>query len=369
MKRSATHPRVAAGQGVPVPRPGAMVHIPTRHHRTLMQLASLLLLAPLLVLVLSGKARADCLESTGNANTVMFSFPGTITVPNNVAPGTILAYSKPTQPSNPQAVLWCFGTTNSGITNDIGAQPVNNNTLYPTGIAGLSYRILHPDTSSPLHAYPYESVSPGYYPLNVASVLQLVATGNIANGSQLSGQIAQWDFDLYQKQCHGNSGDHGRGNNCQYVRVAQQPVLLFNISSVRFVSPACSITTDPTNVTLPTVLSSQFSGMGSTTGTTPFAVQLNCSNPTTLTITLQTNSPVNGATGVIASTSGAGYAQGVGVQLLDHNAQPVQFGTPISVAGVQNGGVSIPFSARYYQTGVVSGGQVNATATYTINYP
>ncbi|MDA3914394.1 fimbrial protein [Oleiagrimonas sp.] len=337
-----------------------------RHRPAWQQLAGLLLLVSLLGLAPLGKARANCQENTGTS-AVNFSLPSTITVASNTVPGDILYTSPVVSPTNTQT-LSCNGTTYSGIVNNIGAQPSSGNTLYPTNVPGVSFRILHPDTSNPLHAYPDELIPPGIFQFSVASSLQLVATGIITNGSQLSGQIAQWNIDRYQIKCRGHSGKHHHGNNCNEVPVGPEPVQLFTISSVRFVAPACTITTDPTNVTLPPVLSSQFSGMGSTTGTTPFAVQLNCSNLTSLSITLQTSNPVNGTTGVIAP-AGAGYAQGVGVQLLDQNDQPVQFGTAISAGLSQSGVVSIPFSARYYQTGVVSGGQVKATATYTINYP
>ncbi|MDA3914392.1 MAG: fimbrial protein [Oleiagrimonas sp.] len=324
-------------------------------------MAGLLLLAPWLALAMPGSAFANCQSNSGNPGTVIFQFNGPITVPNNVTPGTILATSSPVVPSNPQTIT-CVGNTNSGIVNNIGASPGSDNTLYPTNIAGLSYRLLYPDSGNALKNYPNQSVGMGSISFNGATALQLVATSTIANGSRLSGTLAQWNVDRCNiisffgfTFCFGNQ--------------PTQPVMTYSVSSVRFVSPACSVTTDPTNVTLPQVLSSQFSGTGSTAATTPFAIQLNCANVTTLSITLQTNNPVNGATGVIASSTGRGYAQGVGVQLLDHNAQPVQFGTAISVDGPQSGDVSIPFFARYYQTsGTIGSGQVKATATYTLNY-
>lgn len=353
-------------------RPRAVASGPLQGCRSWLQRAGGLVLVTLFGLVLAGTARADCSQNWGNSSTVTFALPSTLTVANNVAPGTILYTSPTVSPSNPQT-LFCMGATSSGIVNSIGAPPGSDNTLFPTNVAGVSYRILHPDTGSPLHAYPNEPVPQGLVSFSVASALQLVATGSIPSGSQLAGgQIAQWNIDRFALQCSGNSKKHGkgRGNNCTYVPVGPQPVQLFNIPPIRFVTPACSVTTDPTLVTLPPVLSSQFAGTGSTTGTTPFAVQLSCANVTALTITLQTNTPVPGTTGVIASTTGTGYAQGVGVQLLDHNSQPVPFGTAMVVGGAQSGAVSIAFFARYYQTaGTISGGQVSATATYTLSYP
>jgi type 1 fimbria pilin len=128
------------------------------------------------------------------------------------------------------------------------------------------------------------------------------------------------------------------------------------------------VAVDPTVVTLPTVYVSAFTGTGPTTGQTPFNVQLTCSGKVNLAITLATSNP--GATGVIAPTSGTGYAQNVGVQILDGSGSPVPFGTAIPAGTTANGAFSVPFYARYYQTSAnVSGGNVLATATYTLTYP
>jgi type 1 fimbria pilin len=72
---------------------------------------------------------------------------------------------------------------------------------------------------------------------------------------------------------------------------------------------------------------------------------------------------------VIANTAGGGYAQNVGVQVLDSRGNPIPFGTAISAGTVTAGTFNVPLDARYYQTGAsVTAGQVNATATYTITY-
>jgi type 1 fimbria pilin len=129
---------------------------------------------------------------------------------------------------------------------------------------------------------------------------------------------------------------------------------------------------DPTVVTLPVVITSNFGAPGSVAGQTPFNVQLNCPSAAAganLAITLATSNPVAGATGVIANTSGSGYAQNVGVQVLDRNGNPVSFGTAIPAGTVTAGSFNVQLGARYYQTGAsVTAGQVKATATYTITY-
>lgn len=78
--------------------------------------------------------------------------------------------------------------------------------------------------------------------------------------------------------------------------------------------------------------------------------------------------------GVLALSSQAGAATGVGVQVLkgDAGAQTaVQSGAAWGVTSrwQSNGRIQLPFSARYYQTAdTVTLGPANATATYTISY-
>lgn len=133
---------------------------------------------------------------------------------------------------------------------------------------------------------------------------------------------------------------------------------------------ACSVAIDPTVVTLPTISTSALTGAGSTTGKQPFNVQLSCPAGANLYVTLATSNPQAGTTGVIAPTTGSGYAQNVGVQLLKSDgATPVSFGTAISEGTTTNGIMNLPFYAQYYQTGTsASAGNVTATATYTLTY-
>lgn len=311
--------------------------------------------------VFSNKAHADCSYDSGSASIITFAPPSTITVPTNTRVGSVLWTSAPITPSN-KLVLDCYGTTTSGIMNSVAGQPTGDDTIFPTNISWLSYRILHPDTSSPLHATPNEPVDVGNQvsriKFAVASALQLVVTGPITYSGQLSGQLGVWQMTYLS--CPGffcQSGTH--------------PIATFTTSTVRFVVPACTVAVDPTVVTLPTVMASNFGGVNSTTGQTAFAVQLTCSASSKLSITLATRAAARGVsgTGVIAPTSGPKMAQGIGVQILDNSSQPITFEKAIPAGTTSSGAFSIPFYARYYQTATpVSGGQVSATATYTLTY-
>lgn len=345
-------PLLSAEQGT------AVRDMRVRHSVAVLRVAALLL--GFLLITLAGRARADCGADFSQPGSVTFAPPATITLPNSLAVGTILWTSSPITPVN-SPTLFCTGTTNSGVQNNIAGQPSGgDDTLFPTNVPGLSYRLLQPDASNPLHAYPNQAIAQGFIQLNAATALQLVVTGSVTPGSSMSGgQLAQWNVNL----CNFHNGA------CRGNQVTPSPVVVFNTSGITFLAPACTVAVDPTVVTLPTVYASAFPGTGTTTGQTPFNVQLTCSGKANLAITLAASNPQAGATGVIAPTSGSGYAQNIGVQLLDGSGNPVSFDTAISAGQTTNGAFNVPFYARYYQTAPgATAGRVTATATYTLTY-
>lgn len=338
----------------------AVVQTQPRHRTGHGPLAALLF--AMAALALSGRAHANC-TNTNSPGSVTFSPPnGQITLSSTgTAIGTILWTSSQATPAN-YPTLTCTGTTNNGVVSSYGAPVGSDNTLYPTNLSWLSFRILHPDTSSPLSSYPNNASIPANTAgtaFSVASALQLVVTGVIPQGQQGStqqmtipaGQLAQWNVDM-------TSGT--------------KPVEIFKITNINFVIPTCTAAIDPTVVTLPAVSATAFTGKGSTAGQQPFQVQLNCVSGANLSITLSTtNASGANSLGVIANTTGTGYATNVGVQLLQQNGStPVTFNTAISEGATQNGAMNLPFFAQYYQTSnnTVAVGQVSATATYTLTY-
>jgi len=336
----------------------AAVQTHPRHRAGYVQLAVLLL--ALVALALSGLAHATC-SDTNNPGSVTFSPPGgQITLSSTgTAIGTILWTSSQATPVN-YPILNCAGTTNNGVVSGYGPPVGSDKTLFPTNLSWLSFRILHPNTSTPLSAYPNNAPVPtGLVAFSIASALQLVVTGTIPQGQQGStqqmtipaGQLAQWNVDMTS------------GTN---------PVEIFQITNIKFVIPTCTAAVDPTVVTLPTVSASTFTGKGSTADQLPFQVQLNCVSGANLSITLRTTNQFGARSlGVINNTTGPNYATNVGVQILKQNGStPVKFNAAIPVGATQNGTMNLPFYARYYQTSTnnVTVGQVSATATYTLTY-
>lgn len=319
------------------------------------------------MVIAPSSAWATCWFTSGAATTVTFN-AGTITLTPSTTLNKVLWTSNTANPANPP-VLTCDGNTNGGIVNTIAAStPVNgDSTLIPTGIPGISYRLLHPDASSALALYPSNPTDSGTF--SIASNLQLVYTGPYRppNNSTLSGQLSQWKIDI----CNNPNIFFGyRGCNGS---VAPRPVETFNINATILIQvPTCNISSGSVSktVTLPNISTSQLSGTSSTAGTTPFSLQLtDCPNNLGVVITLDTSSPQPSTTGVIAP-SGTGYAGGIGVQIVNANGTtPVTFGTPIDTGTTTASNYTINLYARYYQTGAtISAGSVKGVATYTLNY-
>lgn len=316
-------------------------------------------------------AWAVCWFTSGSATTVTFN-AGTITLTPGTPVGTVLWTSATAAPANPP-MLDCDGNTNGGIVNTIAAStPVNgDNTLFPTGIPGISYRLLHPDANTKLALYPnYRTDSATY---SVTTNLQLVYTGPYVppNNSTLSGQLSQWKIDT----CNGLW--LGSLFGCLGGNVEARPVETFNVSAtIRIQVPTCNVAPASVNkvVTLPSVTTTQLA-TSQTPGKTPFSLQLvNCPTNQKVYVNLDTSNPYTGAAGVIAPTAGAGYAARVGVQILKADGTtPVTFGhAPAQAifAGTTSGSnYAIDLYARYYRTGTpVTSGSVQGIATYTINY-
>jgi type 1 fimbria pilin len=317
-------------------------------------------------------AQATCWYTSGSAATVTFN-AGTITLTPSTQLGSVLWTSNTATPPNPP-VLDCDGNTAGGIFNIIAAStPVNgDNTLMPTGIPGISYRLLHPDPSTLLALYPNYPTGSGTF--SVPSNLQLVYTGPYLppNNSTLTGQLAQWKIDICNGSWTFNWGSWSY--YCKGGTVAPRPVETFNINAIINIQvPTCDV--DPGSkdkiVTLPTITGAQLGSKSSTAGKTPFSLKLvNCPNKQNIFLTLSTSSPQAGATGVIAPTSGSGYATGVGVQVLQSDGSSAfPFNTPLQVGTASASTYNINLFAQYYQTGNSAGaGSVKAIATYTLNY-
>lgn len=348
---------------------------PARRRRTARvarRLVGALLLAGLAALPRVVWAGCGYANSNHQAGVVTFN-AGTITVTLTQNPSS----TNPIYTSNTNAVppgtplyLTCYGSTPSGIVNQVAGPPSGgDDTLFPTGIPGISYRILHPNTSNFLSSYPNYTINAnGNVSFSVPSNLALYYVGPYlpSNDSTINGEVAIWNVDI----C---SGTFFYGY-CFGGTTSPQPVEIFNLNAtIHILVPTCDIATGSVTkgVALSAVNVTAFSGQGSTAGQTPFSLQLtNCSSNLGVFITLNSNNAQPGLTGVIAPTSGAGYATGIGVQILKSDGTtPVTFGNAINTGTTSSSNYTINLYARYYQTGAtIAGGNVQGIATYTIEY-
>jgi type 1 fimbria pilin len=311
----------------------------------------------LLLLLAAPGAHAACRYLSGGNTTVSFVLPTTISVAANTPNGTVLATSAQVSPTPPPTITcgWYAGNSGNwkvqaelmtyGIANARGGALADNYT-FASGVPGIGYRITYQNAD--LTAYPLNSQSVSQTTFNVASSLVLVKTGPIMAGSVLAaGKLADWRWD------------DSSGNTLI-------PEIFQLGNSVTFTAPSCTIVANPINVVLPNVLGSAFSGVGSTSGKTPFQIQLSCPPGTAVSaVTMHAAFP-DSHTGVVAP-AGAGYAAGVGVQILDGNSSAVTFETQAVVTPAAT--TSIPYFAQYFQTAAaVISGPVKATVTFDIFY-
>ncbi len=331
-----------------IPAPAAGDGKAGRHSLVGYACAAFLVLA--LTLGVSGPVRANCSFSNGSSTgTYLVTLPATITVDPNAAVGDTIYTTAPVGIS-PTIYFTCSGSGNAwGLQNVVASTPAQNVNLFDSGVAGVGYRVSQ--KGSYIYPYPYFSLAgSNSWQESDAVTIELVKTGPISNGSLLNtGQLAKF--------LAGSSSG----------QITDAVIQIVNTTT--FVAPACTVTTKSIFVTLPTVSSANFSGVGSVAGTTPFAIGLNCSSGTTLRIQLDSSAAVAGNPGVIAATSGGGMAKRVGVQLLDGTGAAVNFGSAQTVGATPNGNLSVNYFARYFQTGTpVTAGAVQANATFTLSY-
>ncbi|AOI68784.1 fimbrial protein [Burkholderia ubonensis] len=132
----------------------------------------------------------------------------------------------------------------------------------------------------------------------------------------------------------------------------------------------CEIDTAATssNVPMAKVFANDFSGVGSTTGTTSFQIVLkNCGTSTTGATVLFAGT--TDATNTTALQTTVGGASGVALQLVDDTGTPISIGSSSKAYTIAEGDNTFNFAARYIATSAtVTGGAANATALFALTY-
>jgi type 1 fimbria pilin len=139
---------------------------------------------------------------------------------------------------------------------------------------------------------------------------------------------------------------------------------------------SCTVNTSAIAVTLPQGRVSAMPNIGSTTGATPFNIQLNCSAGVNVKLTLTDASNASNTSTTLGLAAGS-TAAGVGLQIL-HGPTLVAYGPDSQTAGNMNqwsagaaagGSMTIPLTVQYIRTGASpTPGKVVGLATFTMSY-
>lgn len=313
-------------------------------------------------------ATSVCTTSSGTTITMP-----SLTIPPNTAVGAMLG-----SPVSINVVFSCSNIPTGNPGNNLyiqagslapreGPDPAGGGILFDTSMPGIAFKLTaSPDQASSdscLRCGPNQE--PGFEIGRIVRQTggvgtftetftgQFMKTGAVTSGTVASINLMQ--FSWYEFGTTASSGP-------------MAPIL--KLAAAQIAPTTCAVTTASQNlaVTLPTVSTKALAANGATAGRTRFDLTYTCQTGANANITLDTTSPSAVATGLVAPTTGAGYATNVGVQLLDRNQAPVPFATAQSQGATPNGTMSIPFYAQYYRINTPGSGQVKAVVTFTMTY-
>lgn len=321
-----------------------------------------LLLVMLAAITLGHTGSADASCPVTGPSTVSF---GTISVPRDLPVGA--------QIGSTQSVTYHVNCSISVLGYNLIMYSNSSLSSVPnvwnTGYPGIGIKVL--DTSFGAAPGTYMSAIPASsqtnYGPNVAKgvaysgnyvfTYQLIKTGQVTASGPLN---ASFMFQLRDKDIQGNVTTVDLSNP--------------TISATTVTALSCSVSTSSVSVTLPTAMASGFTAVGSTAGTTAFNVGISCAPGSQVYMTL-TDSTTPGNTSNLLSLAPSSTASGIALQVL-YAGNPVSFGPDSATAGNTNQFLigasastsSVPLSVRYYRTGTVGAGTVDAVATFTMSY-
>lgn len=252
-------------------------------------------------------------------------------------------------------IITCFDGTGSEVAGMPG--------VYNTGVSGIGITLINSSGARVTGAGPNcdtRNTPLGYISstsaktFSISMTLALVKTGTAVNTGSLGQAQTKFGIGMY------NTGWGIGSNPDSSVSYA---------GTINYRAISCSVSTI-IPVPLPKVPVSDFNGIGSTSGDKNFTVPVTCDSPANVSAYMTSAGYLSRSEGVLALTSGAGNAGGIGIQVL-YNGSPVAFDSFFNVGSIVNAGgtLNIPFVARYYQAASpVTPGVANATATITMAY-
>lgn len=309
---------------------------------------------------------------TGAAQAVTVSMPATISVPRDATVGTPLSAWVVT----PATTNWwtCSATVQEGIgmgfsslLTGSGATFTDSSVVYNvfnTSLPGVGIAIGAKAYTNGCGWQPWQVVyvsgksgslcnSTSLYGNGGQLQARLVKTGAITAGTISAAAIAK--AQLYANGAYDNAW----------------PVT-FSITATQVKVQSC--VTPDVQVPLGQHKVSEMKGVGTFTSSTSFKIALNScpTGMTSVSYQIDALTPILNSSASVVALDSRSSAAGAGVQLLDGSGNVFPLGTPTVFSGYSSatgGNLTIPFQARYYQTGsTVTGGIANTAMTFTMTY-
>ncbi|ENZ0173276.1 fimbrial protein [Providencia rettgeri] len=251
----------------------------------------------------------------------------------------------------------------------VASKPMSGDNIIETNVPGIGLRFIRDADGGKIKiTYPGHYTVPGEGTKNVVLAgstftIQVIKIADVTG----SGSIHQ--------------GEHTRYG---YLPDSISPALItrLNADAITIVSPSCKITSGVNqNVIMKSVKKSEFTGLGSTAGLTPFAITMLCSGGVNASNTSNIYMSFNGelapdtnkTQGVLENSSTElQAADGVGVQVLTKEDKPLEWDKNYLVGSVgilQEKAINLNYIAKYYQyKKEITPGKIQAKMIFNISY-
>jgi len=320
--------------------------------------------ASVVLALLSGAhgAWAACTVTPGYVEKTVDMNMGNVVIPNTAGVGTVFKKQPFSLPLTGNDKPWTCkngGTVNGDMLQ--GTPVPGYDHVFTTAVPGVGIRLSRYFDSTAVTYYPHVLTTPSDF-------------GNF-------NAAARFEVELFKIAPVTGNGPLSQGIYTRYYSPADGKSVLTTILSgvgITIITPSCTVDAGSRNIPVQfgKVARSSFKGIGSTTGDRNFNIRLNCQagqnaqNTVYLRMDAQQD-PSTSQPGVLQITQGGTdiVAGGVGIQVLDKNANAVTFGDDARVGPSMDGSYVLPYTARYFQTGnTVTAGRADGVATFTLGY-
>lgn len=307
-------------------------------------------LALLLALLASSAVKADCGQASGASPVHWDAIDlGTIQVQRDTPVGKMIYSRQLSSSQNGKNYVFCQpGTALISASTPRTASGVLAN-VYSTGIPGVGIKMYETkyETSTfdnPARTGTFNGSLGTNIEMGPGVTIEIYKTGPITSGAFATGKYFSKKYGSYES-------------------------IWGNITGGYVQQLACSLNQTTVNVKLGDWMTTSFTGPGAATTPQPVNIGLNCDSGTRVNVNLQGTADTR-QPGTLKLTPEANVADGVGVQILNQNNQPVTLNSKSLLTTTStSGNYIINWQARYIQTAAtVTSGPANAQATLTITY-